>query len=155
MLKNNNLKPKISSLFNHKIIRYIISGGVATLVDIVFYFITYNFILKKQEVNFKTFTISAHIASLILSYSVGMILNFLITKYFVFQNNTTKKREEIGKYLLVSAVVFLGNYLMMKILVEVLKVFPTPARTISAGLVAFGSFYIHRTFTFKQKSANA
>lgn len=155
ILHQNLIFRTIAPALQYKAVRYIISGGLATAVDIIVYFITYNFIIRKKDILINSTTISGHIASLIVSYSFGMFVNFIITRYFVFTNTNTKKRVQIPKYILVSGIVFLCNYAMMKMLVDGLKLYPTPARIFSAAMVAFVSYFIHKYFTFKIKNAKS
>jgi putative flippase GtrA len=137
--------------YESKLVRYIFSGGTSTGVDMVSYYIAYNYLLKKEHLVIGNATIGAHIAALCISYSLGLITNFLITRYFVFTESTLRKREQFIRYILVAIIVFAGNYFMMKILVEVCDVWPTVARAIAAATIAFLSFRLHKVFTFKVK----
>jgi putative flippase GtrA len=137
--------------YKNKMVRYIFSGGTATGVDVGSYWLFYNFILDKSDLDFGFMMITAPIAALIISYTLGLITNFLITKYFVFSESNTRGREQFVRYLLIAAIIFVGNYFLMKILVEVIKIWPTIARIISAGTIAFMSYRLHKVFTFKVK----
>jgi putative flippase GtrA len=140
-----------SSAIKMKSVRYVLSGGIATAVDVVTFFIMINYILQKNDLIFGHVQISAHIAALCVSFSIGLITNFLITKYFVFNESNIKGREQFLRYILVAAITFVGNYFMMKILVEVFNVWPTFARLIAVGTIAALSFRMHKVFTFKVK----
>ena len=48
--------------------RYLACGGSNTVLDILIYFISYNFILDKQPVPIFSITIAPHIAAFIISY---------------------------------------------------------------------------------------
>ncbi len=136
---------------NHKGVRYIISGGAATGVDVVSFFIIFNYILLKQDLVFGHVHIGAHIASLCVSFTLGLITNFLITKYFVFSESNIRGREQFLRYILVAVITFVGNYFMMKLLVDVFYVWPTLARLIAVGTIAVLSYRLHKVFTFKVK----
>ncbi len=135
--------------YRSKIVRYIISGGSATVVDITSYYISYNFVLQKQALVMGNAIIGAHIAALCISYTLGLITNFMITKYFVFNESNIRGREQFIRYLASSVLIFVANYFMMKLLVEVVMLWPTFARILSAGIIAFLSFRLHKVFTFK------
>lgn len=93
----------------------------------------------------------AHIVALCISFSLGLITNFLITKYFVFSESTIRGREQFLRYVMVAAITFVGNYFMMKLLVDVFQLWPTLARLIAVGTIAVLSYRLHKVFTFKVK----
>lgn len=138
-------------VLKHRFIRYFFSAGTATAVDIFTYFVTFNMILKKQPIHFLESMISAPIFSLIVSYSFGLVTNFIITKYFVFQESDLRGRYQLVRYLMVAGVIFAANYFLMKFLMDFIGVFPTPSRIVSAAVVAVCSFYMHKFFTFRIK----
>lgn len=135
--------------YNSKAIRYIFSGGTATVVDVACFFLVYHYILNQEDLNIAHISIGAHIASLCISFIAGLVTNFLITKYFVFKESNIRGREQFVRYILVAAITFVGNYFMMKLLVEVFNVWPTFARLIAVGSIALLSFRLHKVFTFK------
>lgn len=138
----------------HKGVRYIISGGTATGVDVVSFFIMFNYILKKENLFLGHMQVGAHIVSLCVSFTLGLITNFLITKYFVFNESNIRGREQFLRYVLVAIITFVGNYFMMKLLVDVFAVWPTLARLIAVGTIAMLSYRLHKVFTFKIKLPN-
>lgn len=135
----------------HKGVRYLISGGTATGVDVVSFFIMFNYILNKENLQLGHMQVGAHIASLCVSFTLGLITNFLITKYFVFNESNIRGREQFLRYVLVAAITFAGNYFMMKLLVDVFAIWPTLARLIAVGTIAVLSYRLHKVFTFKVK----
>lgn len=147
----HRLKSVSQNAMQHKGVRYIMSGGIATGVDVATFFIMINYVLQKNNLVLGHIHIGAHIASLCVSFSLGLITNFLITKYFVFNESNIRGREQFVRYVLVAAITFVGNYFMMKLLVDVFNVWPTFARLIAVGTIAILSFRLHKVFTFKVK----
>jgi putative flippase GtrA len=157
------MRELINQVYHNKYFRYFLSGGLATAVDIGSYFIIFNFIISKENIPltflndtalavFSEVIITGHVFSLVCSFSLGFITNFVISRYFVFhESRDTKKRVQLVRYFLVNVIVFLGNYGMLKLLVEVFDVWATPARVISAGTIAFLSFNLHKIYTFKSQ----
>lgn len=153
--KGKNIRRRIRTVpkkaYQSKLVRYIFSGGTATGIDITSYYFTYNFLLYKNDFQVGTALISAHIAALCVSYTLGLIANFLITKYFVFKESNLRGRDQFARYLIIAVIVFVANYFMMKILVEVVQIWPTVARIIAAGTIALLSYKLHKVFTFRVK----
>ena len=133
-----------------KVLRYFLSAGVATLVDVSMYFIAFNYIYEKIDIQvFNSFTISAATASLLLSYTMGLITNFLITKFLVFHESDLETHKQLFRYVLVALLVLVLNYLLMRFLIRNLEWFPTVARAVSAISIGVLSFIIHKTFSFR------
>ena len=61
-------------------------AGVATVVDVGLYYLCFNFAFDKQPVNLLgSFVLKATTASLIISYSCGLVTNFSISKFKFFR----------------------------------------------------------------------
>jgi len=154
-IKRRHFKQKIrtapSRAYRSKGMRYIFSGGIATAVDVGSFFILYNYAFKKEALEILHLMFSAHIAALVISFGLGLITNFLITKYFVFKESNIRGREQFIRYLAVAFVTFWGNFFMMKLLVDAFHVWPTVARIMAVGIIALLSFRLHKVFTFKVK----
>ena len=137
--------------YQNKAIRYIFSGGTATLVDVSVFFMIYNFVLHQQDFVYEHIRIASHVIALCVSFLMGLSTNFLITKYFVFSESALRGRDQFARYLIVAAITFVGNYFMMKMLVEVFGVWPTAARLMAVATIALLSYRLHKAFTFKVK----
>ena len=140
----------IRKLLSNKVFRYFLSAGIATWVDIIVYFLAYNYIYEKQDVNlFNSFIISAPTAALALSYTAGLLTNFIITKMIVFKESDLETHKQLFRYVLVAMVVLVFNYFMMRLLIRQLEWYPTIARAVSAITIGMFSFIVHKSFSFK------
>jgi putative flippase GtrA len=140
----------IKRIIDNKVVRYFFSAGTATIVDVMVYFVTFNFILQKQDIPFiKPLVITAPIASLVISYSCGLMTNFIITKYMVFTDSILRGRHQLMRYILVALVILVLNYLLMKFLIHILHWYPTVSRIFSALSIGVLSFIFHKFYSFK------
>jgi putative flippase GtrA len=140
----------IKNLLASKVFRYFLSAGIATWVDILVYFIAFNYIYQKEDVNlFGSFVISAPTAALALSYTAGLLTNFFITKYIVFKESDLETHKQLFRYVLVAIVVLFLNYILMRLLIRQWEWYPTIARAFSAITVGMFSFAVHKSFSFK------
>ena len=136
--------------FRLKVFRYFIAAGTATVVDVGTYFLSFNYLLQKKDILFSFgLLLTAPIASLIISFSCGLVTNFLITKFYVFNQSTLKTRVQFFRFALVAFGTLLSNYFLMKFLILYLQFFPTISRLISALTIGVLSFITHKAFTFK------
>ena|SRR5688572_25258126 len=143
----------VRSILDNKIVRYFFSAGIATAVDVAVYFLAFNFIYEKQDIHmFNFLVLSAPTGSLILSYTCGLVTNFLITKYLVFTESDLRGIHQLVRYVLVALLVLMLNYFFMSFLIKVLEWFPTIARIVSAITIGFLSFVIHKFYSFRVTS---
>jgi putative flippase GtrA len=144
------MKGLLARLLQSKIFRYFLSAGLATWVDIVVYFLAYNYVYIKTDIDFLgLMVISAPTASLMLSYTAGLITNFTVTKFLVFNESELETHKQLFRYVLVAVGVLGLNYMMMSFLIRSLEWFPTVARAFSALSIGVLSFVVHRSFSFK------
>lgn len=128
---------------------YAVTGGANTVLDILLYFICYNFILDKQIVDWGFIAISPHIAAFLIVFPITFLTGFLLAKYITFTNSPIKGKTQLLRYMMtVSGAIFL-NYILLKILVEYLYIWPTIAKIITTVIVVVYSYMLQRYFTFK------
>jgi putative flippase GtrA len=143
----------IRSILDNKIVRYFFSAGIATGVDVLVYFIAFNFIYEKQDIPVtQGLVLSAPTGSLMLSYTCGLITNFLITKYLVFTESDLRGIHQLARYVLVALAILFLNYLFMSFLIKILEWYPTLSRIVSAITIGLLSFVIHKFYSFRVTS---
>jgi putative flippase GtrA len=132
--------------------RYAATGGFNTVLDILLYFICYNFILDKQVVDLGFVSISPHIAAFLIVFPITFATGFLFAKFITFTTSVVKGRIQLFRYMLsVSGSIFL-NYVFLKVLVEFAGLWPTLSKVITTCIVVIYSYFAQKFFTFKTKS---
>jgi putative flippase GtrA len=129
--------------------RYAAMGGTITFLDIFLYFICYNFVLKKQMVDLGFVVISAHIASFIFVFPITFVTGFLSSRYITFTSSSLKGKIQLFRYALAVAGSILINYVLLKLFVEYLYIWPTVSKLLTTIVVVLYSYIIQRYFTFK------
>src|SRR5689334_18736218 len=81
---------------------YAACGGSNTLLGIILYYISYNFILHKQLVHLGPITISPHIMALFLSTAITLPIGFYLSMFVVFQGSYLRRRIQFFRYFLVA-----------------------------------------------------
>lgn len=127
--------------------RYAACGGGNTLFDICLFAFSYNFILKKHDLVLKFITISAPVAALFLALSISLPSGFYLNRYIVFQETGLKKRHQLSRYIFVTSICIVLNYIFLKIFVEYMGFYPTPSKIITTLLVVIFS-YTSQTYIF-------
>jgi putative flippase GtrA len=133
--------------------RYLASGGTTVASGIIFYFITYNFILQQQDIQINRFLITAPIAALIIESGITFTIGFMLNKYLVFTKSDLKGRIQLFRYATVYGTNILLNYALLKILVEGFLFYPTIAKTMITIALATLSYFSQKYFTFRIKKS--
>lgn len=133
--------------------RYGVSGGLNTSLDIFLYFVTYNFVLKKQMVNLKIITISPYIASFMMVFPITFTTGFILSKYITFTESELHGRIQLFRYGITVLVCIILNYILLKFFVEVCHLYPTPSKLLTTGVVIIYSYLSQKYFTFKTEKA--
>jgi len=129
--------------------RYAATGGANLLFDIFLYFIFYNFIFNKQVVDLGFIAFTPHIAAFIFVFPITFITGFLLAKYITFTSSLIRGRIQLFRYGLSVGGSILLNYVLLKLFVEYLYIWPTIAKIITTVVVILYSYLAQRYFTFK------
>lgn len=133
----------------HETFTYAATGGFNTVLDIFLYFVFYNFILDKQIVDLGFIAISPYIAAFIFVFPITFTTGFLLAKYVTFTRSLLRGRKQLLRYMLTVAGAILLNYLLLKLFVEVMHIWPTISKIITTIFVVAYSYLVQRYFTFQ------
>lgn len=140
----------IDSLWQQRVVRYFFAAATATVVDVLVFWIVFNKVLHQQHHNlFGMMVLKAPTLSLICGFTCGLITNFLITKFFVFNQSEAKTRWQLFRFILVAIIVLICNYYFMWFLTAQLHWYATISRAVSAVTIGVFSFTAHKFFSFK------
>ncbi|NIG56915.1 GtrA family protein [Chitinophaga sp. Cy-1792] len=140
-----------SGIIPKQTFRYLACGGGNTLMDIVLYFISYNYILHKEPVHVLFIPMAAHIAAIFMAMAITFPTGFLLSKYVVFSESNLQGRTQLIRYFMLVGVCLVLNYVFMKFFVDVLHLFPTVGKICTTALVVTFSYLTQKKFTFKVK----
>jgi putative flippase GtrA len=129
--------------------RYLACGGGNTAMDIVLFFLCYNFVLDKQNLDLYFFTLSPYIAAVFISFLISFPTGFLLNKYIVFTESNLRGRVQLVRYFLLVGACLLFNYVFMKFFVEVCHFYPTISKILTTIFVVCFSYITQKKFTFK------
>lgn len=151
------LASKLRALQQVRFFRYLVAAGVATLVDIGSYALLMEYMLEGMYFGI----VSARTVGLVSSYGLGLVTNFLISKYYVFTESESKAFGQFARFTMVAIIVFFANMYFMKLLYYLYAAWELTAfhpdfvsehlliRTVSAGTIAIFSFMSHKLFSFR------
>lgn len=135
-----------------KMYYYAACGGLNMVLDLLLYFISFNFIFDKQIVQVsENIAFEPYIAAFLLSFIVTFPLGFLLSKYVVWQESTVKGKVQLFRYFLLVLMNLFLNYALLKIFIETFGFFPTISKLLTIVLVVTFSYLTQKYFTFKVK----
>lgn len=142
--------PPFKKLMPYQTFRYAACGGGNTLLNIVLYFVSYNYILKKQHLSFGFVTVSSHIAAFLMAFIVTFPIGLYLNMFVVFKGSNLRKRIQLFRYFLVVMACIGLNYVLLKIFVDQLNWYPTPSMIVATGLIIIFSYLSQLRFSFKK-----
>jgi len=129
--------------------RYAATGGFNVALDIFLYFLFYNFILDKKFIDLSIIVVSPYIAAFIIVFPITFTTGFLFAKYITFTNSPMRGRIQLFRYAISVGGSIVLNYVLLKLFVEYLFIWPTVSKMITTVVVVTYSYIIQRYFTFK------
>jgi putative flippase GtrA len=143
----------VSQVLQHKLVknqvfRFVFSAGVGFLVDISAFYLLYHNLLSQHTYKVFSFTVRNFSLSLAISFFLGVIVNFLITKFLVFNQSQTRSSKQFIRFVLVAVIGFFANLTVVKFLIQEMDVYPPYARVMAALSLFFASYFIHKMFSF-------
>lgn len=132
-----------------EVFRYAVTGGANTLLDLILYFVVYQFILGGQIVELGFVAISGHIAAFLIVFPLTFTTGFFLAKYVTFTASELKGRIQLFRYLLTVGGSILLNYVFLKLFVEYFGWYAPLSKLVTTLLVVIYSYVAQRYFTFR------
>lgn len=133
--------------------RYAACGGGNTLLDIFIYFISYNFILRKEILYSPIGAISPYIAAFFIAFAVSFPMGFYLSRNIVFKGSHLRGRVQLFRYSLLVVVCIILNYVCIKLFVEQFGIYPTVSKILTTVIVVSFSYVTQKHFTFRARKA--
>ncbi len=79
--------------------RYGVCGVVNSIfLDTIFYYIIYNIILHKHEINLGFYTLAPQIAAFILVFPITFFIGFWLNRNVAFHATSEQKKVQVSRY---------------------------------------------------------
>jgi putative flippase GtrA len=144
--------PPFRKLMPEQTFRYAVCGGSNTVLGLLVYFISYQYILKKENLDLGFFAFKPHIAALFISFCISFIVGFVLMKFVVFVDSNLRGRIQLFRYFVAFAINLALNYGLLKLFVEVFHMNALISQFITTCIVVTISYLSQKHFSFKVKS---
>ena len=140
--------PLIQRFVSRDVFGYALCGGVNMLLDAIWYFVIYHYIVAERFIDLHWIVISPHITSLIIVFPITFLTGFWLNRHVAFRVTHLRSRRQLWRYLLSVIGSIIINYVCMKLFVECFYIWPTPSKMMTTVISVLYSFLMARYFTF-------
>ncbi|MDP2685165.1 MAG: GtrA family protein [bacterium] len=131
----NNKKSLWATL--DQLIKYVCIGAISVATDIIFlYFFTEFFNLW-------------YVLSAGLSFLIGLIIVFVLNKFWSFQKYAFTK-EQLKKFIILMAFNYLSNMLLILLLTEIVEITYLSSKLIIIAMQTIWNFLLYKFWVFKK-----
>ena len=138
----------IKKITHNQVVRFILSAGSGFLVDISCFYLFYHNIFQQKRYNVLGMNLRNFTVSLAISFFIGVMVNFLMTRYIVFTESKTSFSKQFFRFTGVAVIGFFANQFLLEFMVNYLNMYPPVARPLAALSLFFASYFIHKAFSF-------
>lgn len=142
------IKP-LRRVISQQVFRYLACGAITALLDAVWYYLIYHYLVCEQFVDLRFVVVSPHIAALCLVFPITFFTGFWLNRNVAFRVTHISSLPQLAKYALTVVGSILLNYVCMKFFVEFCGVWATPSKMLTTAVCAVYSYLVGRYFTFK------
>lgn len=130
--------------------RYAACGGANMVLDVVWYYLIYHYIIALRYIDLGVVVMSPHVASLVVVFPITFLTGFWLNRNVAFRSVEVGQGRQLLKYALTVVGSILLNYVCIKLFVEVVGIWPTPAKALTTLVCVAYSYLSGRYFTFKK-----
>lgn len=124
-------------------VKYAVVGSIGTAVDVGSLYIFVDFM---------------HIHVLVataMSFILAVINNFILNKYWTFENRSSNIRKQFIKFLIVSTAGLVLTELCMTLFIYALKIWYIISKLLTSGIVLAWNFLANKYWTFRERVFSA
>jgi putative flippase GtrA len=135
-------------ILKNEVARFVLSAGAGFLVDQSLYSLLLHLLLTQKTYKILHAQVSNYAISFTVSFFLGVMVNFLMTKYVVFSQSKLAPLNQFIRFFSVAIVGYFANLGVIEFLVKDLNMNPLIARPSAALSLFFASFFVHKLFSF-------
>lgn len=129
-------------LDRYLVVRYIISGGVASGIDILL------FIIFIEVFNLH------YIISVSISITISFIVRFYLQKVFAFKDKNIDIYRQLSMYTILYLLSITITTLLLYVFIDIFHLWYVLAQIVSIFIVAILSFFIYKYVIFKKSNSD-
>lgn len=148
------IKP-LHGLISRNLFGYGLCGAVNMLLDTLWYFLIYHYVVRESYVDLGFVVMSPHILSLFIVFPITFFTGFWLNRNVAFRATKVGSQKQLFRYALSVVGSILINYVCMKLFVESFNIWPTPSKMLTTIISVCYSYLMARYVTFIVDSNNS
>lgn len=145
------IKP-LEPIVSRDIFGYGLCGALNMVLDTLWYFIIYHFVIAERFIDLGVVVMSPHIATLFIVFPITFFTGFWLNRNVAFRVTEYKTRGQLIRYAISVIGSIVINYICMKLFVETFDFWPTPSKMLTTVISVIYSYLAARYFTFVKES---
>ena len=143
--------PLFKRFFDRTTYYYAVCGASNLVLSWFLFFIFYNYLFKKKNLGLPllNYTLSAYTFTAFLCFIISFSIGFTLLKYVVFTKSQLKGTTQLFRYATSAAITGFTSWILLKLLIESLDLFPSIANIVSSCIVVVISYLLQRKFSFR------
>ena len=143
--------PPFSRILPRQTFRYAVTGGSNAALNILIFYLSYNFILTDTIIHIGPWSVNKYIGAYIIALSVSFPVGFLLNKYVVFQESDLHGRVQLFRYGLMTAMSIYMDYALLHLFVGKFGFWATPSQALIMVILSLFSYLFQTYVTFAKK----
>ena len=139
----------VAAILPRQTFRYIVCGGANVVFSWVCYFLVYNFVLDKEQLDLGFVVVSAYVATMLLIFPFTFFTGFWLNRYVTFRHSPLPTGTQLFRYLLSIGGSVVVNYAGLKFFVEFCGLWATPSQMLATFVTMIYSYLAAKYFTFR------
>lgn len=124
-------------LFNHRVVRFLFSGGMAVATNLILLFVLVHF--------FRIW----YLLAAVVAFTTAVAVSFMLQKFFTFNDrNKSRTGKQATLYLAFQVFNLYLNTLLMYIGVDLLRIQYLMAQILIASVMAVSNFFVYKYLVF-------
>ncbi len=142
----------LNRYFSRELLRYAVCGvGNYIIFDAVLYFLIYHYLVGQNSYLPLGFVVvSPHVLSLIIVFPITFLMGFWLNRYVAFSSTESDAKPQLMRYAISIIGSIAISYISLKLLVEHLHLWATPAKVVTSAITSCYSYLMARYFTFRK-----
>lgn len=141
--------PPFRKIIGLQTFRYAVCGGSNAALNLLIFFISYNFLFTDNIINILGFSVTRYITAYLVALSVSFPVGFCLNKFVVFQQSNLKGKIQLFRYATLTVSNIFLDYFLLHLLVGYWGLWATPSQAFIIVVLSLISYFYQTYFSFK------
>lgn len=144
--------PLFKKTMNKQTYYYAACGGSNTVLGFILYYISFHYVLEKQNLDLGFYAMKPHIASFFISFLLTFPIGFMLSKYVVWSDSYLRGRQQLIRHFVLVIVFVIMNYALLKLFVEIFGWWPMPSQMLTTTIIIVWSYVAQKYYSFRKET---